>query len=148
MKCFIYFHTFTDSWAMSKRHGIKASEMYFNKNDKVSTSKDNNKTDVNKENISAEIQTLMPCSKYDIRVYAENKIGMSSPSLEILRVHTKEEAPEGPPTSVIAISNTSQSLLISWKVRWCNLIHYSHSNIIISINLKTKKIYINFHVIL
>ena len=142
MKFYVYFHTFIESWAMSKRHVIKASEIYFNENDKGSTSKDSNKTDVNKENISAEIQTLMPFSKYDIRVYAENKIGMSSPSLKILRVHTKEEAPEGPPTSVIAISNTSQSLLISWKVRQCNLIDYFHSNI--TINLKIKKYLYSF----
>ena len=143
MKFYVYFHTFIESWAMSKRHVIKASEIYFNENDKGSTSKDSNKTDVNKENMSAEIQTLMPFSKYDIRIYAENKIGMSSPSMEILRVHTKEEAPEGPPTSVIAISNTSQSLLISWKVRQCNLIDYFHSNII-TINLKIRKYLVSF----
>ena len=136
MKCYVYFDTFIESWVMSKRHVIKASEMYFNENDKGSTSKDSNKTDVNKENMSAEIQTLMPFSKYDIRVYAENKIGMSSPSMEILRVHTKEEAPEGPPTSVIAISNTSQSLLISWKVGQCNLIDYFHSNIITTLSFR------------
>ena len=130
MKCYVYFHTFIDSWVMSKRHVIKASEMYFNENEKGSTSIDSNETNVNKEKISAEIQTLMPFSKYDIRVYAENVIGMSSPSLKILRVHTKEEAPEGPPTSVIAISNTSQSLLISWKVRQCHPIDCYPSNII------------------
>ena len=67
--------------------------------------------------MSAEIQTLMPFSKYDIRMYAENKIGVSGPSNPSIRIQTKEEAPEGPPTSIIAVSNSSQSLVVTWKVR-------------------------------
>ena len=103
---------------MAKRHIIKATkDARVDKNDKILSSTKNDKHDGSNENISAEIQTLTPFSKYDIRMYAENKIGMSTASLEILRVYTKEEAPEGPPTSVIAISNSSQSLIVSWKVR-------------------------------
>ena len=109
---------------MAKRHIIKAEQAsLFDKDDKIHKSKDNNKHQESKENISAEIQTLMPFMKYDIRIYAENKIGMSSPSKEILRIHTKEEAPEGPPTSVVAVSNTSQSLIVSWKVSTRNRCH-------------------------
>ena len=105
-----------DSWAMAKRHIIKATEAAtFDKGEKIRSSTKKDKHESN-ENISAEIQTLTPFSKYDIRMYAENKIGMSSASFETLSVYTKEEAPEGPPTSVIAVSNTSQSLIISWKV--------------------------------
>ena len=102
---------------MSKRHVIKAAEVSSNRNDKSRSTTDGDKDDKSKENISAEIQTLMPFSKYDIRIYAENNIGMSIPSPKSLGVHTKEEAPEGPPTSVTAVSNTSQSIIISWKVR-------------------------------
>ena len=67
--------------------------------------------------MSAEIQTLMPFSKYDFRIYSENKIGVSGPSSPNIRIQTKEEAPEGPPTSIIAVANSSQSLVVTWKVR-------------------------------
>ena len=103
---------------MAKRRVIKTKE-HDNIDDKTSrhsSQKDASSLD-NKENISAEIQTLMPFSNYDIRIYAENKIGISGPTTPIIRIQTKEEAPEGPPTSVVAVSNGSQSLVITWKVR-------------------------------
>ena len=66
--------------------------------------------------MSFEIQTLMPFSKYDIRMYAENEIGVSGPSSPSIGIQTKEEAPEGPPMSIITVSNSSQSLVVTWKV--------------------------------
>ena len=103
---------------MAKRSIIKTKEhdSTHDKNSRHSSQKDALSLEI-KENMSGEIQTLMPFSNYDIRMYAENKIGISDSTNPIIRIQTKEEAPEGPPTSVVAVSNSSQSLVITWKVR-------------------------------
>ena len=97
---------------MAKQHVIiSTGKDYPNKDNNIHIS------DIEQNELSAEIQTLAPFSTYDIRMYAENRIGMSNPSTPTIRIKTKEEAPEGPPTSIVAISNSSQSLVITWKVR-------------------------------
>ena len=97
---------------MAKQHVIISTEKdYQNKDNNIHIS------DIEQNELSAEIQTLAPFSTYDMRMYAENRIGMSNPSTPTIRIRTKEEAPEGPPTSIVAISNSSQSLVITWKVR-------------------------------
>ena len=109
---------FVESWAMAKRVIIKSSG--YKRLDKQYKRPASNKEILTVEKdgeMSAEIQTLMPFSKYDIRMYAKNKIGMSVPSTPSIKIQTKEEAPEGPPTSIIAVSNSSQTLVVSWKVR-------------------------------
>lgn len=103
---------------MANRRVIKTKEHnnIDDENSRHSSQKDASSLEI-KETISAEIQTLMPFSNYEIRLYAENKIGISGPTVPIIRIQTKEEAPEGPPTSVVAVANSSQSLVITWKVR-------------------------------
>ena len=97
---------------MAKQHVIISTEKdYQNKDNNIHI------PDIEQNELSAEIQTLAPFSTYDMRMYAENRIGMSNPSTPTIRIRTKEEAPEGPPTSIVAISNSSQSLVITWKVR-------------------------------
>jgi len=63
----------------------------------------------------SELHTLSPASHYNLRVVAVNLVGTSHPS-RVIEVATKEEVPEGPPLDVEALANTSQSLIISWKV--------------------------------
>ena len=100
---------------MAKQHVIISTENdYQNKDNNIHMSDIEQRSLQNE--LSAEIQTLAPFSTYDIRMYAENRIGMSNPSTPTIRIKTKEEAPEGPPTSIVAISNSSQSLVITWKV--------------------------------
>ena len=100
---------------MAKQHVIISTESdYQNKDNSIHMSDIEQRSLQNE--LSAEIQTLGPFSTYDIRMYAENRIGMSNPSTPTIRIKTKEEAPEGPPTSIVAISNSSQSLVITWKV--------------------------------
>ena len=100
---------------MAKQHVIISTENdYQNKDNSIHMSDIEQRSLQNE--LSAEIQTLAPFSTYDIRMYAENRIGMSNPSTPTIRMKTKEEAPEGPPTSIVAISNSSQSLVITWKV--------------------------------
>ena len=69
---------FVESWAMAKRVIIKSSD--YKRLDKQYKRPASNKEILTVEKdgeMSAEIQTLMPFSKYDIRMYAKNKIGMS-----------------------------------------------------------------------
>lgn len=68
------------------------------------------------DNSWTELHTLSPASQYNIRVVAINAVGISHPS-RVIEVTTKEEVPEGPPLDVEAIANTSQSLVITWKVK-------------------------------
>ena len=108
---------------MSKRKVIKTrKDDIINDEYNTDISKEDTQIPTKNENISAEIQTLVPFSEYDIRMYAENKVGLSNPSNPIIRIQTKEEAPEGTPTSIVATSNSSQSLVISWKVRQKSII--------------------------
>ena len=63
-----------------------------------------------------EILTLAPATNYNLRLVAINTVGTSHPSRTI-DLTTKEEVPEGPPTDVEASPASSQSLVITWKVR-------------------------------
>ena len=117
---------------MAKQHVIISTENdYQNKDNSIHMSDIEQRSLQNE--LSAEIQTLAPFSTYDIRMYAENRIGMSNPSTPTIRIKTKEEAPEGPPTSIVAISNSSQSLVITWKVipqifKYVFIYHFSNCN--------------------
>jgi hypothetical protein len=51
-----------------------------------------------------------------LRLVAVNEVGASHPS-RVVDVTTKEEIPEGPPTDVTAAPVSSQSLVITWKVK-------------------------------
>ena len=63
-----------------------------------------------------EILTLAPATGYNLRLVAVNAVGSSHPSRTV-DLTTKEEVPEGPPTEVEASPSSSQSLVITWKVR-------------------------------
>ncbi|XP_064480703.1 cell adhesion molecule DSCAM-like isoform X2 [Ornithodoros turicata] len=63
---------------------------------------------------STTLTNLKPVSKYEVRVSAENAFGSSSPSNSTI-VHTKEEAPSGPPTAVSLYTTGSQSLKVTWR---------------------------------
>ena len=124
----MYLSYFVDSWNEAKRHIIKtkedqdvirgSSKKHSTQEATFSSLNKNENEDANEDNkkMWAEIHALMPFSTYDIRLYAENKIGISDHTQPIVRIRTQEEAPEGTPTSVKAISNSSQTLVITWKV--------------------------------
>ncbi|RXG68666.1 Down syndrome cell adhesion molecule-like protein 1-like protein [Armadillidium vulgare] len=57
---------------------------------------------------------LMPFTKYSIRLFTSNELGVSRPS-EVITFKTLEEAPTGAPENVRVISLEPDSLTISWK---------------------------------
>ena len=70
---------------MAKQHVIISTEKdYQNKDNNIHI------PDIEQNELSAEIQTLPPFSTYDMRMYAENRIGMSNPSTPPIRMRTKE----------------------------------------------------------
>ena len=58
---------------------------------------------------------LQPNSIYLVSLIAINDVGASRPSPR-LRLTTDQEPPEGTATDIRAISNASQSILVTWKV--------------------------------
>nr|XP_040566824.1 Down syndrome cell adhesion molecule-like protein Dscam2 [Lepeophtheirus salmonis] len=70
----------------------------------------------------AELQSLAPSHAYEIRMSAENGVGMSGKT-PILKLRAKEEIPEGPPTGIRAIANGSQSIIVTWRAPHPELRH-------------------------
>uniref|UniRef100_T1J582 Down syndrome cell adhesion molecule n=1 Tax=Strigamia maritima TaxID=126957 RepID=T1J582_STRMM len=60
------------------------------------------------------VGSLLPASIYNLRVLAENDIGLSQSS-EVITVTTSEEAPTGPPQKVKVDAVDSNTLKVSWK---------------------------------
>lgn len=63
---------------------------------------------------SATIRGLTPSTTYNIKILAENNLGMSDPS-ETVTGTTEEEVPGGPPLDVKVQATGSQSLKVTWK---------------------------------
>ncbi|XP_049855344.1 Down syndrome cell adhesion molecule-like protein Dscam2 [Schistocerca gregaria] len=63
---------------------------------------------------SAIVTELQPAHSYEIRVLAENSVGVSNAS-ESISVTTSEEAPSGPPRDVKVRAINSEILYVSWK---------------------------------
>ncbi len=62
------------------------------------------------------IEDLRPNVVYFIRLAAVNAVGSSLPTRPPLRFRTNQESPEGAVTQLAAESNSSQSILVEWKV--------------------------------
>ncbi|KAG8537714.1 hypothetical protein GDO81_024035, partial [Engystomops pustulosus] len=73
--------------------------------------------DVSPQLNQATIIDLHPSSTYNIRMYAKNHIGKSEASNE-LTITTEEAAPDGPPQEVQLDPVSSQSIRVTWKVRY------------------------------
>lgn len=72
---------------------------------------------VDGDQVNAYISDLMPAHVYHIRVLAENSVGTSNAS-DVVTVTTLEEVPEAPPRDVKAKGKNSETLIVSWKVRF------------------------------
>lgn len=62
----------------------------------------------------AQVQKLAPATTYNIRLVAENDIGVSHES-EIVTIITAEEAPSGKPLGIEIDPTTQTSLRVRWK---------------------------------
>ncbi|GAB6026762.1 Down syndrome cell adhesion molecule-like protein 1, variant 2 [Chamberlinius hualienensis] len=69
---------------------------------------------VDSSQTSAFIRGLIPGSSYNVRVMAQNGIGVGEAS-DSLGINTNEEAPSGPPLEVEATGAASQTLKVTWK---------------------------------
>ncbi|XP_061901884.1 cell adhesion molecule DSCAML1-like isoform X2 [Entelurus aequoreus] len=57
---------------------------------------------------------LQPARNYNLRMFAINSVGMSEPS-NVLKVTTKEAAPDGPPLDMQFLALSSTSIRVTWK---------------------------------
>ena len=146
------FYSSDFSWMRAEQHVMKMANKHgdrkmgrSSKSGKNDHSKSKEEEDIEQSNndgkkmVWAELQHLMPFSSYELRMYAVNKIGSSDVTAPILMMQTEEEAPEGPPTSIKAVANGSQSLIIKWKVRQCSqslVFNCLFSYVPININLR------------
>uniref|UniRef100_A0A182QBV3 Down syndrome cell adhesion molecule n=1 Tax=Anopheles farauti TaxID=69004 RepID=A0A182QBV3_9DIPT len=62
----------------------------------------------------AQVQKLSPATTYNIRIVAENDIGVSDPS-DVVTIITAEEAPSGKPQSIKVEAINQSTLRVSWK---------------------------------
>lgn len=62
----------------------------------------------------AQVQKLAPATTYNIRIVAENEIGVSDSS-DVVTIITAEEAPSGKPQGIIIEPLSQTSLRIRWK---------------------------------
>lgn len=65
----------------------------------------------------AQVQKLAPATTYNIRIVAENDIGVSHES-EIVTIITAEESPTGKPQDLVIDPFSQTSLRIRWKVEF------------------------------
>uniref|UniRef100_T1IT69 Down syndrome cell adhesion molecule-like protein Dscam2 n=1 Tax=Strigamia maritima TaxID=126957 RepID=T1IT69_STRMM len=63
---------------------------------------------------TAKISHLLPSQKYEVRVLAENEVGLSDPSNTIEAV-IAEEAPGAAPSDISVIAIDTNTLKVSWK---------------------------------
>ncbi|XP_049290931.1 Down syndrome cell adhesion molecule-like protein Dscam2 isoform X36 [Anopheles funestus] len=62
----------------------------------------------------AQVQKLSPATTYNIRIVAENDIGVSDPS-DVVTIITAEEAPSGKPQAIKVEAINQSTLRVSWK---------------------------------
>uniref|UniRef100_A0AAG5D198 Down syndrome cell adhesion molecule-like protein Dscam2 n=1 Tax=Anopheles atroparvus TaxID=41427 RepID=A0AAG5D198_ANOAO len=62
----------------------------------------------------AQVQKLSPATTYNIRIVAENEIGISDPS-DVVTIITAEEAPSGKPQAIKVEPINQTTLRVSWK---------------------------------
>ncbi|XP_035901214.1 Down syndrome cell adhesion molecule-like protein Dscam2 isoform X2 [Anopheles stephensi] len=62
----------------------------------------------------AQVQKLSPATTYNIRIVAENEIGVSDPS-DVVTIITAEEAPSGKPQAIKVEAINQSTLRVSWK---------------------------------
>nr|XP_049465899.1 Down syndrome cell adhesion molecule-like protein Dscam2 isoform X46 [Anopheles coluzzii] len=62
----------------------------------------------------AQVQKLSPATTYNIRIVAENEIGVSDPS-DVVTIITAEEAPSGKPQAIKVEAINQATLRVSWK---------------------------------
>ncbi|XP_058116716.1 cell adhesion molecule Dscam2 [Anopheles coustani] len=62
----------------------------------------------------AQVQKLSPATTYNIRIVAENEIGVSDPS-DVVTIITAEEAPSGKPQAIKVEPINQTTLRVSWK---------------------------------
>ncbi|XP_021705549.1 Down syndrome cell adhesion molecule-like protein Dscam2 isoform X5 [Aedes aegypti] len=62
----------------------------------------------------AQVQKLSPATTYNIRIVAENDIGVSDSS-EVVTIITAEEAPSGKPQAIKVEPTNQSTLRVSWK---------------------------------
>uniref|UniRef100_A0A336KSB8 CSON014681 protein n=1 Tax=Culicoides sonorensis TaxID=179676 RepID=A0A336KSB8_CULSO len=62
----------------------------------------------------AQVQKLSPATTYNIRIVAENEIGVSDSS-EVVTIITAEEAPTGKPQNIKIEPINQTALLVTWK---------------------------------
>uniref|UniRef100_A0A182NC81 Down syndrome cell adhesion molecule n=1 Tax=Anopheles dirus TaxID=7168 RepID=A0A182NC81_9DIPT len=62
----------------------------------------------------AQVQKLSPATTYNIRIVAENDIGVSDPS-DVVTIITAEEAPSGKPQTIKVEAINQSTLRVSWK---------------------------------
>lgn len=65
---------------------------------------------------SATLTKLHPSYTYQVRVRANNSVGIGEPSSSVI-VDMMEEAPSGPPTNIEVRAIGSEALQITWMVR-------------------------------
>ncbi|XP_046988370.1 Down syndrome cell adhesion molecule-like protein 1 homolog [Schistocerca americana] len=70
----------------------------------------------------ASVIGLHPAHSYQLRVLAENSVGMSNAS-DVVSVTTTEEVPGGPPRDIQIKVRNSEALLITWKPPEIHLQH-------------------------
>lgn len=68
----------------------------------------------------AQVQKLAPATTYNIRLVAENDIGVSHES-EIVTIITAEEIPSGKPQNIVIDPLSQTSLRVRWNVRYTQL---------------------------
>lgn len=63
---------------------------------------------------TATLQNLRPSNSYHVRILAENRLGLSEPSLVVL-VDTLEEVPNGSPMDIRAEARSSTEIVVTWE---------------------------------
>lgn len=71
-------------------------------------------TNLSAKNISTVVESLRPYTSYQLRIVAVNDIGPSNPSEPSVHFITPSEEPETPPQNLLATSNNSSVIHISW----------------------------------
>ncbi|CAH1965461.1 unnamed protein product [Acanthoscelides obtectus] len=60
------------------------------------------------------LQNLHPAQVYQIRILAENRLGLSEPS-QTVQINTMEEVPSGAPVDIRAEAKSSTELVVTWE---------------------------------
>ncbi|KAH9415900.1 hypothetical protein DERP_000394 [Dermatophagoides pteronyssinus] len=63
---------------------------------------------------SISLRSLKPMTTYEVRVQAENKLGLGPFQMPPLKITTKEEAPSGPPLNIHVYPSSAHSLQVTF----------------------------------